>query len=367
MVFYYIRYALPDGRRRKEKAGTTLEQARRKLKLRLGEVASGTYVDPREAKEKAGPTFEEFADRFEKEYGNLARSDYYSQILKPLRAHFGKRLLRDITAADLDRYRVHCKVKDKVGDSTTRKRLTALGTLFKMAKRWGVLQMNPAADLEKPAEARHKTRYLTRDEWERLREAAEPWLKPILTMAIATGLRLKEVVGLTWENVDRENGLLYVSEDNKTGRPRAVPITPTVRAVLDGQVRHLKSPFVFLTEARESYLSKGERGRVSSRTRAAAKAAELAGVSFHTLRHTAGSWMAQAGYSAVQIAKVLGHATTATTDRYMHLSPRHLREPMQAIDAVLQGRSGPPEGPLDRSDHSVHSEAFASSASPTVR
>jgi hypothetical protein len=82
-------------------------------------------------------------------------------------------------------------------------------------------------------------------------------------------------------------------------------------------------------------MSPRERNRISQKTKAAAKAAGLSGVTFHTLRHTAGSWMAQAGHSAVQIAKVLGHATTATTDRYMHLSPSHLRSAGNAVEAAL--------------------------------
>ncbi len=45
--------------------------------------------------------------------------------------------------------------------------------------------------------------------------------------------------------------------------------------------------------------------------------------------------MAQAGHSLVEIAKILGHATTATADRYMHLSPSHLRSAVQALEAVL--------------------------------
>ena len=45
--FYYVRFLLKDGKRKVERAGTTLDQAKRLLKKRFGEVASGTYVDPR--------------------------------------------------------------------------------------------------------------------------------------------------------------------------------------------------------------------------------------------------------------------------------------------------------------------------------
>ena len=70
--------------------------------------------------------------------------------------------------------------------------------------------------------------------------------------------------------------------------------------------------------------------------------------------------MAQAGYSAVQIAKVLGHASTATTDRYMHLAPDHLRAAVEAIDAVLQGPSGPISAPTQKADKTTNMGCDAS-------
>jgi integrase len=211
-----------------------------------------------------------------------------------------------------------------------------LGRLLKMAKRWGVIEVDRAADLEKPSEPTYKVRYLGHDEWLRLRAKAEPWLVPILTMAVVTGMRLKEAAGLTWENIDQAAGLLFVSEDNKTGKPRAIPMTATVRDVLAGQVRRLTTPYLFTDAMGNAYTTARQRNRISQRTVAAAKAAELAGVSFHTLRHTAGSWRAQAGHSSKEIAGVLGHSNSATTDKYMHLTPEHLRAPVQALDSMLR-------------------------------
>jgi len=226
-----------------------------------------------------------------------------------------------------------------VAPATTRKRLTILGTIFKCARRWGVLDVNPAADLEKPSEPAHRTRYLSREEFERLRDHAEPWLRPILTVAVLTGARLKEVAGLRWEHLDREAGLLFISEDNKTGKPRGVPMSEPVRKILDEIPggRFKREGFVFISPEGEPYASRRERNRISQRTKATAKAAKLPGVTFHVLRHTSGSWLAQAGYSEVQIAALLGHATTATTKRYMHLSPGHLRCATDALAAVLNG------------------------------
>ncbi len=338
------------GRRIREPGGSTLTDARRVRARIEGEILAGVYCSPRdrrkreaEARRRAvdavGPTFGEFADRFEREYGSQRKTEYYNIGLRPLRRYFGALRLREITPSDLDRYRVHSATVDGVAPATVRKRLTILGTMFKCARRWNVIEVNPAVDLEKPSEPLHRTRYLSREEFERLRDHAEPWLRPILTVAVLTGARLKEVAGLSWENIDRDAGILFISEDNKTGKPRGVPISDPVRKILDeipGSRFKRQGP-VFVTPDGEAYTPRRERNRISQRTKAAAKAADLPGVTFHVLRHTAGSWLAQKGHSEVEIAALLGHATTATTKRYMHLTPGHLRRATMALAATLDG------------------------------
>jgi integrase len=334
--FFYIDFRDQRGKRKREKAGTTSDQAKRLLRKRLGEVTSGTYVDPKDAGREAGPTFTEFADRFMKDYGSLRRSTYYEHRVKVLKDHFLDQPLQEITRADLDAF-ARARA-DRVGPSTLRKDLIVLGTVFKRAVRWGVLDANPASDLDKPSEPRHRARYLSQKEYRSLREAAPAWLRPMLRLAVVTGFRLKELAGVRWDDVDREAGILHVSEDNKTGRPRAVPIGETAGQVLAGQVRHVKSAYVFLDSTGQPYAEKRQRNRISQTTRALMKDQGIEGASFHTLRHTAGSWAAQAGESGVTIARFLGHAAaSAMTDRYMHLQPHHFAGVVAALDRAEKG------------------------------
>lgn len=87
--------------------------------------------------------------------------------------------------------------------------------------------------------------------------------------------------------------------------------------------------------AGESYSSARARNRVSQWTRAVCKRAGAPGAGFHTLRHTAASWSAQAGRPLQEIQGVLGHTEIQTTMRYAHLQPEHLRSVIAAIDANL--------------------------------
>lgn len=344
---YLIDFRDQKGMRVRETAGTSKKQAKNLLAKRLGEVRAGTYVNPRDLHDERllGPTFSEFAERFLGDYGRLRRSDYYEQQVTVLVSYFGDKRLKSITRADIDlfgvgrsRQTVGKHAKRTVGASTVRKDLTILVTMFKLAVRWGLLDASPAVDVSKPSEPHHKVRYLSQEEWERLRATAAPWLLPILTMGVATGMRLKEILGLRWEDVDRKGGLLYLSEDNKTAEPRVIPIGKTVKAALDGQVRHIKTPWVFTDSAGQPYTGQRRRNYVGNATIAAMRRAGIGGASFHTLRHTVGSWLAQSGESEVIIAKLLGHASTKTTERYMHLQPKHLRAAVRTLDAALASR-----------------------------
>ncbi|MCP3996567.1 MAG: site-specific integrase, partial [bacterium] len=163
-----------------------------------------------------------------------------------------------------------------------------------MAVRWGVVGLDPTIDLEKPALPKSKTRYLSPEEFEALEATAPPWLKPILRMAVATGMRLKEVGGLRRADVDRRGGVAHIPENSKTGM-RTIPLSASVREILDKELRHVRSLFVFVDEHGELYTTPQARNRISRTTLAAMKRAGIEGASFHTLRHTAGAWMVQAG------------------------------------------------------------------------
>jgi len=153
-------------------------------------------------------------------------------------------------------------------------------------------------------------------------------------MAVATGMRLKEVVGLRWDDVNRAARVIQVSEDSKTGR-RDIPMSKSVEGVLDDQVRHLRSPMVFVDSEGRDYSSAAARDRVSRKTRKAMEDAGIQDASFHTLRHTAAAWMVQAGVPLYEVQNVLGHSSPAMTQRYAHLWPDHLRRAVRALDRKL--------------------------------
>jgi hypothetical protein len=77
LTYWFIRYERPDGKRKKEKAGTTKQEAKELLVQRLHEMNSGEYVDPGD---RCG-TFAELAERFLREYASERRSTYYRDTI----------------------------------------------------------------------------------------------------------------------------------------------------------------------------------------------------------------------------------------------------------------------------------------------
>jgi len=153
-------------------------------------------------------------------------------------------------------------------------------------------------------------------------------IRPIVTVALNTGMRRGEILKLKWEDVDLRNGLLLV-KDTKNGESRAVPINDAVREVLAGTVRRLDSQYVFCNP-------KGQPLREIKHTfNSACRRAGIRNFMFHDLRHSAASFMAMGGVSLLAIGTILGHKTASMTKRYSHLSPEHLQGAVAAIDRAI--------------------------------
>jgi integrase len=337
---YYIDFRDQKGRRVREIAGTTRKQAKDLLTQRLGEVRAGTYVNSRDVEVDRGPTFEEFASRFLREHPGARRSNHYPTVMKRMSPYFEGVPIREISRADLDRFRVRLltepvpKLGRPLSTTSVLKILRTMHRVLKVAVRWGVIETNPASEMEKPPARKPKTRFLTLEEFQRVEGVALDWLRPMLRMAVATAMRLKEVVGLRWEDVDRNAGLIHVTEDSKTGR-RVVPMPDAVRQILARQVRHVLSPMVFVNAAGRDYTSEAARMWISQATKRAMRKAGIEDATFHSLRHTAAAWMVQGGATLFEVQSILGHSTPVMTQLYAHLQPDHLRKAVRALDRKL--------------------------------
>ncbi len=179
-------------------------------------------------------------------------------------------------------------------------------------------------------------RALSAAEAERLIAAAAPHIQAPVRLALLTGLRRGNVVGLDWSEVRLAEAELRVRVKSTApgGRPLTVPLS-TAALVLLANLGPRRSGPVFTRPG------PGGRARpLGSIRRAfadAAKLAGLAGLRFHDLRHTAATWMIERGVALDLVQRVLGHRAITTTQRYAHRRPEALRA---AVEALAHPRSG---------------------------
>jgi integrase len=182
--------------------------------------------------------------------------------------------------------------------------------------------------IERPAQPAPKERWITHDEIDRLLAAeAEPHIRLAILLMLTTAARVGAALELTWDRVDLERGWvnLRTGEGRRKGRA-IVPINGTLRAAL--------------TTAKEAAMSdhviEWAGGPVKSIKRGFArtvKAAGLADVTPHVLRHSAGVHMAAGGVPMHKISQYLGHTNTATTEKvYARFSPDHMRDAAEVLD-----------------------------------
>jgi integrase len=195
--------------------------------------------------------------------------------------------------------------------------LALLRHLLRLAhEEWETLPAVPRIRLEKEPEGR--IRWLgqyAHDEEARLLAACKKSrnhdLVKIVTIALETGLRRGELLGLTWERIDLSRGVIRL-ELTKAGRRREVPMRQAVYDVLAG-----------LPGPREGRVWPG--GAIRTAFENAVAEAKLDDFHFHDCRHHFASWFVMRGGNLQALQKILGHATLAMTQRYAHLSPDFLR------------------------------------------
>jgi len=245
----------------------------------------------------------------------------YLQHIEALKGHFADRYIDEVRKAHVAEF-VAQKKRDGLKPPTIRRYLATLSSLFSFAERSGWLNQNPLARFDKRSlpEAPPRTRFLSREEYRRLLSAAQPHLKPIIEMAVETGLRSEELLGLRWEYVDLERREVRLTV-TKSKQPRVVPLSDRAVAILVARPRIADSLFVFTNP------STGHRYKTVKRAfQTACRRSGIEDFRFHDLRHTFASWAVQNGADLYRVSRILGHSTLQMTTRYAHLATEHLHE-----------------------------------------
>jgi integrase len=196
----------------------------------------------------------------------------------------------------------------KRSNATVVRYLAALSHVFSIAvNEWGWIENSPMRKVRKPVEPKGRVRFLNDDERSRLlekcKESSNPYLYPMVVLALSTGMRHGEIVGLTWDVVDFERKTVVLLE-TKNGERRAAPLMGLAHQLLKSQHENKNddSPLVFPgIGAKPVYIRPSWEEAIEK--------ARIANFRFHDLRHSAASYLAMNGATLAELAEVLGHKT----------------------------------------------------------
>ena len=209
-------------------------------------------------------------------------------------------------------------------------------TLDIATKEWGLpLPYNPAKLVRRPLVRNERSRRLTEGEEVRLLAACDigrtTWMKPLIVLALETGMRRGELLDLKWTDLDLSRRIAHVRR-SKNGEHRAVPLTRRATATLaemQETTPNLTGPVVPVS---------GNAVRLAfERIRARAG---LADVRFHDLRHEAISRLFEFGLRELEVAEISGHRELRMLRRYTHLRASDL---VAKLDQLAPSRLTPLE------------------------
>ena len=215
--------------------------------------------------------------------------------------------MQDISPIHIEDFKEFLRTERKVKNSTINKYLMILSKMFNIGIDNEILSKNPVEKVSKLRNDNHKIRYLTADEEKRLfneiekeydvldkytrqRKIVQPYLylKPIVTVALQTGMRRGEILNLKWSNIDFEQGFIELLE-TKSGKSRQIPLSKT-----------LKNMFLQMPKTDEYVFINHQTGKpyttIQKSFSTVIKKANIQNFRFHDLRHTVATRLATKRY-----------------------------------------------------------------------
>jgi integrase len=248
-------------------------------------------------------------------------------VVSVLNPSFGQKALNAITVADVNRW--ISKQSAKVGPGTVQRQLATFNAILNDAVRNGLIERNPSERADRIKGIEPRQRFVTEDEWRKIRETADKiereheekkgrtpqqirgWLNHFVAWAYQSGMRRSEILNLTWDRVRKVNEETTVIEvlSTKTGKSRYVTCTTEMVSIISGLRKLDRAESdnrlfpVSLTTLKRSLTSLW-------------KATGLPDVRLHDLRRTHATILIQRNVDPRTVAGRLGHSGTAMLSKH---------------------------------------------------
>jgi integrase len=302
-------------RRVREKTGDSKGEAEKALSIRKAQIAEDRFGY---RSSRSFPPFREFAKKyrvFAEANKKCFRANEQYRIAQ-LEAYFGNLRISEITNWDAEQLKAH--LSKSVAPATVNRLIGNARHMFSMAMKWEGLPRNPFSGIKLLPVPDVTQRILTSEEELRLLKACDkiraPHLNSFITLALNTGMRRGEILGLKWNQLDLEQRIVLVENSKTKSSNRRIPMNESVRGLLTKLKADHQGDLVFPSHRKKGHPFRDP--KVAFR-----KAVRLSGIQhirFHDLRHTFATRLVRAGVDLITVQQLLGHAKIVTTARYVH-------------------------------------------------
>jgi integrase len=352
----------PTGTERKSVYGRTYKEAQKKLALAMGDAARGLVYD--DENQTVGEYITQWlSDSAKHTVKATTYRTYESQIRNHIVPALGKLKLSRLTPAHLQALYA-AKLRGGKKPAGVRQMHAILHNALEQAVRFNLIPTNPASKVDPPkvrqeeitplsAEQANKLLDVTRNEGDRF--------EALYVLALTTGLRIGELLGLKWSDIDFDTRRLRVSRQLQRGQGRSgegliftEPKAASRRTVdlptrtVEALKRHRKRQFEETLKAGGAYQDNalvfaaplgtplGPEMVTQRSFKPLLQRSGLPEMLFHDLRHTYATLLLARGVHPTYVQRALGHASIKMTlDRYSHWMPSMGRATAEAIDAAL--------------------------------
>jgi integrase len=239
-----------------------------------------------------------------------------------LRHPIAKRFIGTVRGVDMARYRD--ERLQKVTPGSLRRELTILSQLFEVSrKEWGIYVHNPVRDIKLPAENSARNRRLQDAEhgseseetilFAACRQSRNPYLLPIVRLALETAMRQSELVHIHWQHINLKRRTIFLPH-TKNGYSRTVPLSTEAVAVLTSLPRGINGdlfPGVTTEAIKKAFIRAVRRTAIDD-------------FHFHDLRHEATTRLFERGLNIMEVSSITGHKDLRMLRRYTHLKAEDL-------------------------------------------
>ena len=307
----------------------TVKTIEAKLKV---DIVSGTYLGTSSTPDILFSEFMKEYFAFENKSSLNREKILYKYYLSVL----DNKTLQEITMLDAEKI-VNGMIKKGLAVRTAQYAAAVLRHALNKAIERGYLQVNPVSKIKVPRKDNRRIRFLTKDEANKLLNELKKRSQRVYEMAflsLNTGMRFGEIANLTWQDIDFDNGIIYIKDPkNRTGR--VAYMTEGVKELLLNKKKN--------SDANSLIFPTNSNDKMPAVTSSFKHAVDKLGLNksitdprnkvvFHTLRHTFASWLVQAGTPLYTVKELLGHKSIAMTERYSHLAENTMREAVKKLE-----------------------------------